>query len=166
MRGADDQVGSGHTAARPPARASHDLQLQLTSFIGRGTELDLADGLLSRHRLVTLTGPGGAGKTRLAAQTAAGQGERYPDGIRWVDLATVADGTAVAETVAEAAGVPDLGGPLRALVAHLATRRMLLCLDNAEHLLDAVADLAEAVLRRCPEAALLVTSREPRGVPG
>src|SRR2546423_9015657 len=94
------------------ARVPHNLQGQLTSFVGRGAEIGAASGLLARHRLVTLTGPGGAGKTRLAAELAAGQGDRYPDGIWWVDLAAVADGAAVAETVAAAAGVPLLRGAL------------------------------------------------------
>ena len=152
----------------------HNLQNQLTSFVGRGPELDLAGELLSRHRLVTLTGPGGAGKTRLAAQTAISRWECCPDGIWWVDLAGVGDGpdggagarTAVAEATADALGAPDLGTPLETLTAHLASRRALLCLDNAEHLLDAVADLVEAVLRGCSAVTILVTSREPLGVPG
>ncbi|WP_051366944.1 LuxR C-terminal-related transcriptional regulator [Hamadaea tsunoensis] len=139
---------------------------QLTSFVGRGAESTLAGELLAGHRLVTLTGPGGAGKTRLAAQVAAGQRDRYPDGIWWIDLAPLNDGTAVAEAAAVAAGVPVLGGPLPALIAHVADRRVLLCLDNAEHLIDAVADTVAAVLRGCPAVTILVTSREPLGVPG
>ena len=133
---------------------------------------------------MTLTGPGGAGKTRLAAEVAADfavdvavevaaePGERCPDGIWWVDLASVGDGAgsgasaAVAVATAEAVGAPDLGAPLRALTAYLAAWRALLCLDNAEHLLDAVAGLVEAVLRGCPAVTILATSREPLGVPG
>src|SRR4051812_14879373 len=104
---------------------------QLTSFVGRHTEINAATGLLERHRLVTLTGPGGAGKTRLAAQVADGRSGRYPDGVWWVDLATVSDGTAVVETVAEAVGAPVVGGRFHGLCTHLAARRSLLCLDNA-----------------------------------
>ncbi len=144
----------------------NNLVVQLTSFIGRGTEIETAAGLLARHRLVTLTGPGGAGKTRLAGEVAADQADRHPDGVWWVDLATVSDSTAVAETIAEAVGAPAVGGRLYTLCAHLATWRSLLCLDNAEHLLDGVASTVEAVLRGCPQIAVLVTSREPLGVPG
>jgi predicted ATPase/DNA-binding CsgD family transcriptional regulator len=188
MTGTGDQADGWPTAVRPTAPVPHNLQRQLTSFVGRGPEKEQAGGLLSRHRLVTLTGPGGAGKTRLAAEVAADfaadiatdiatavaaeQGERCVDGIWWVDLASVSDGAgsdagvAVAEATAEAVGAPDLGAPLRALTAHLAGRRALLCLDNAEHLLDAVAGLVEAVLRGCPAVTILATSREPLGVPG
>jgi predicted ATPase/DNA-binding CsgD family transcriptional regulator len=147
-------------------RAPTNLQHQLTSFVGRRAELETAGTMLADHRLVTVTGPGGAGKTRLAAQVAGGQDDRYPDGIWWVDLSVVGDGAAVAEAVAGAVGVPVMGGPSRALTAHLADRRVLLCLDNAEHLLDAVARLAQDVLRRCATVTVLLTSREPLGVPG
>jgi predicted ATPase/DNA-binding CsgD family transcriptional regulator len=147
-------------------RAPTNLQHQLTSFVGRRAEIETAGGLLAEHRLVTVTGPGGAGKTRLAARVAGDQDDRYPDGIWWVDLSVVSDGTAVAEAVAGAVGVPVVGGPLHALTAHLAGRRVLLCLDNAEHLLDAVAELAQAVLRARATVSVLLTSREPLGVPG
>jgi predicted ATPase len=160
MSGADEQ------AVRSPTRVPNNLVVQLTSFIGRSTEIETAAGLLARHRLVTLTGPGGAGKTRLAGEVAADQADRHPDGVWWVDLATVSDSTAVAETIAEAVGAPAVGGRLYTLCAHLATWRSLLCLDNAEHLLDGVASTVEAVLRGCPQIAVLVTSREPLGVPG
>ena len=172
MDGAGDQADPWPTVARPATRAPQDLPGRLTSFIGRGPELALANDLLVRHRLVTLTGPGGAGKTRLAAEVAADQGERCADGIWWVDLAGVAAAAgegasqAVAQATAEAVGAPDFGAPLRALTAYLASRRALLCLDNAEHLVDAVAGLVETVLRRCPAVTILATSREPLGVPG
>ncbi|WP_172832306.1 helix-turn-helix transcriptional regulator [Nakamurella panacisegetis] len=138
----------------------------MTSFIGRSTEIETAAGLLARHRLVTLTGPGGAGKTRLAGEVAADQPDQYLDGVWWVDLATVSESTAVAATIADAVGAPAVGGRLSTLCAHLTTWRSLLCLDNAEHLLDGVASTVEAVLRGCPQIAVLVTSREPLGVPG
>ena len=158
---------SGATSRRStPARVPNNLVAPLTSFVGRQAEIEAAAGLLERHRLVTLTGPGGAGKTRLAAQVAAGQSDRHPEGVWWVDLATVSDSTAVAETIAEAVGAPVVGGRVHALRTHLATWRSLLCLDNAEHLLDGVASTVEAVLRGCPQITVLVTSREPLGVPG
>ncbi|HEV7711195.1 MAG TPA: LuxR C-terminal-related transcriptional regulator [Asanoa sp.] len=143
-----------------------NLVAPLTSFVGRRTEIEAAAGLLERHRLVTLTGPGGAGKTRLAVQVAAGQSHRYPEGVWWVDLATVSDSTAVAETIAEAVGAPVVGGRAYPLRNHLATWRSLLCLDNAEHLLDGVASTVQAVLQGCPQMTVLVTSREPLGLPG
>jgi predicted ATPase/DNA-binding CsgD family transcriptional regulator len=161
MRGSTGE----HTVASP-ARVPNHLVAPLTSFVGRQPEIEAAAGLLERHRLVTLTGPGGAGKTRLAAQVAAGQSDRHPEGVWWVDLATVSDCTAVAETVAEAVGAPVVGGRVHALRTHLATWRSLLCLDNAEHLLDGVASTVEAVLHACPQITVLVTSREPLGVPG
>ena len=160
MSGADEQV------IRSPSGVPNNLVVQLTSFIGRGAEIETAAALLARHRLVTLTGPGGAGKTRLAREVAADQADRHPDGVWWVDLAPVSDCTAVAETIAEAVGAPAASGRLHTLCAHLATWRSLLCLDNAEHLLDGVASTVEAVLHGCPRITVLVTSREPLGVPG
>src|SRR3954452_16699800 len=121
MSGADEQ------AVRSQTRVPNNLVVQLTSFIGRSTEIETAAGLLARHRLVTLTGPGGAGKTRLAGEVAADQADRRPDGVWWVDLSTVTDRTAVAETVAEAVGASAVGGHLATLCAHLAGRRSLLC---------------------------------------
>ncbi|GLH96517.1 LuxR C-terminal-related transcriptional regulator [Phytohabitans aurantiacus] len=159
-----DSTGEQTVAA--PARSPHNLVAPLTSFIGRHAEIEAATGLLERHRLVTLTGPGGAGKTRLAARVATGQSDRQPDGVWWVDLATVSDGTAVAEVIAEAVGAPIVGGRVHALRTHLSAWRSLLCLDNAEHLLDGVASTVEAVLSACPRMTVLVTSREPLGVPG
>jgi predicted ATPase/DNA-binding CsgD family transcriptional regulator len=157
---------TGEQTVASPARVPNHLVAPLTSFVGRHTEIEAAAGLLQRHRLVTLTGPGGAGKTRLAAQVATGQSDRHPEGVWWVDLATVSDCTAVAETIAEAVGAPVVGGRIHALRTHLATWRSLLCLDNAEHLLDGVASTVEAVLHACPQITVLVTSREPLGVPG
>ncbi|MEV0719266.1 NB-ARC domain-containing protein, partial [Asanoa sp. NPDC050611] len=152
-----------------PARAPNNLVAPLTSFVGRHREIEAAAGLLARHRLVTLTGPGGAGKTRLAAQVATRQSDRQPDGVWWVDLAAVGAGAptaSVAEAVAEAVGAPVVDGRVRTLCTHLAGWRSLLCLDNAEHLLDGVATTVEAILRACPTITLLITSREPLRVPG
>jgi predicted ATPase/DNA-binding CsgD family transcriptional regulator len=157
---------TGEQAVASPTRVPGNLVAPLTSFVGRHTEIEASAGLLERHRLVTLTGPGGAGKTRLAVRVAAGQADRHPDGVWWVDLATVSDSTAVAETIAVAVGAPVVGGRVPALRTHLATWRSLLCLDNAEHLLDGVASTVVAVLHACPQITVLVTSREPLGVPG
>lgn len=139
-----------------------------TSFIGRHAALAELGGLLGAERLVTLAGPGGAGKTRLAAQAAAGQVARLLDGVVWLDLATVAEPERVVELAAETTAVLVDGvvGPLGSLVAGLADRRMLVCLDNCEHVIDAVAALVEAVLDGCPDVTLLLTSREPLGLAG
>ena len=139
-----------------------------TSFVGRDAALAELGGLLSAERLVTLAGPGGAGKTRLAARAAAAQAARPHDGVVWLDLAAVAEPDRVVELAAETTAVLVDGvvGPLRSLVAGLADRRMVMCLDNCEHVIDAVAVLAEALLDGCPDVTLLLTSREPLGLPG
>jgi predicted ATPase/DNA-binding CsgD family transcriptional regulator len=146
----------------------HNLPVQLTRFVGRLAERAAVGDLVARERLVTLTGVGGAGKTRLAAQVAADLAGRWPDGVWWVELGAVGDAAAVAEVVADAAGVlvEPVRGPLGSLAVQLRDRRLLLCLDNCEHLLEGAAAVAEALLRACPEVTVLATSREPLGVPG
>ena len=156
----------------PPPRSlnclPNNLPAQLTSFVGRGDELVEVARLLARERLVTLSGSGGCGKTRLAVQAAADLADRWPDGVWWVDLGPVRDPNLVAKSTASTVRVlVDPGaGPLRALTQQLRARRLLLCLDNCEHLLDPSAELADALLRACPEVSVLATSREPLGVPG
>ncbi|MGO4301608.1 helix-turn-helix transcriptional regulator [Leifsonia sp. RAF41] len=142
------------------------IPMPLTAFIGRGDEVAMVSGLLSQRRLVTLTGPGGAGKTRLAAEVAHRRLSDFPDGVFWVDLSLPSDDASVAEAVAAAVGAPPVGDRLRSLCDLLASRRGLLCLDNAEHLLAGVADLVEVVLRACPDVVVLVTSREPLALSG
>lgn len=141
----------------------NNLPVQLTGFVGRDTEVAEVRRLLAGTRLVTLSGPGGSGKTRLAAQVAAG-GE-WPDGVWWVELDAVTD---VAERVAATLGVPvePQVGAARSVATHLRDRRVLLCLDNCEHVLDGAAEVAVELLRSCPEVAVLTTSREPLDVPG
>lgn len=143
-----------------------DVPTPLTAFIGRDDELATVSGLLSIRRLITLTGPGGAGKTRLAAEVAHRRAADFPDGVFWVDLTLLSDDESVAEAAAAAVGAPPLGTRLRSLRDQLAARRALLCLDNAEHVLAGVADLVEVVLRSCPDVVVLVTSREPLSLPG
>ena len=123
---------------------------------------------VAAHRLVTLTGPGGAGKTRLALAAAAGLLPHYPHGVWLVELAAVADAALVARAVAAAVRVRDGPGrpPPAALAEALRLRHTLLVLDNCEHLVDACARLADALLRACPRVHLLVTSREALGLPG
>jgi predicted ATPase/class 3 adenylate cyclase len=156
----------------PPLRTldlrPHNLPLQVTSFVGRDTEAAAVRGLLATYRLVTLTGPGGTGKTRLALQAAADVLPAYPDGVWLVELAALADPALVPQTVAQAVGVREAPGrPLVAtLVDALQLKRLLLVLDNCEHLLDAGARLADALLRTCARVTLLVTSREALGIAG
>ncbi|HET6662780.1 MAG TPA: NB-ARC domain-containing protein, partial [Acidimicrobiales bacterium] len=156
----------------PPLRSldavAHNLPIQLTSFVGRAGELAAVERLVRDERLVTLTGMGGAGKTRLAAQVAAELADHWPDGVWWVDLGPVTDPALVAELTASTIGVmvEPVGGPRRALSLQLRERRVLVCLDNCEHLLDASAVLVETMLRSCSEVSVLATSREPLGVAG
>src|SRR4029453_7581116 len=146
----------GHDAVAdgfPPLRSLRVLPntrpAQLTSFVGRHAELAELDGLLADRRLVTLTGAGGCGKTRLALQAAAGLAGGWPDGVWWVALGPVGDPALVARTAASIMGllVEPTAGPLRALQAQLRDRRVLLCLDTCEHVVEASAELADAVLR-------------------
>jgi hypothetical protein len=140
----------------------------MTSFQGRERELVDVKGLLSRARLVTLLGMGGLGKTRLSLQVAAELTHEYPDGVWFIDLAPIRDAGLV---VSEAAQVLDVmeerGRPLiQTLCSHLKTRRVLLILDNCEHLTQAAAELANAVLRAAPRVCVLASSRETLRVPG
>jgi class 3 adenylate cyclase len=146
----------------------HNLPIQLTSFIGRTQEIAEVKRVLGASRLVTLTGSGGAGKTRLALQVAADVVEGYPDGVWLAELAPIADPALVPKTVASALNVPEQPGRDMAdtLVEALRSKALLLVLDNCEHLLAACADLAVAFLRACPQVRILATSREGLGVPG
>jgi non-specific serine/threonine protein kinase len=140
----------------------------LTSFIGRAREIAEVKRLLDAARLVTLTGSGGAGKTRLALQVAADVVEDYPDGVWLAEFAPIADPVLVPKTAASALSVPEQRGRemIETLVDALRPKSLLLVLDNCEHLLAACADLAAVVLRACPQVRILATSREGLGVPG
>ena len=156
----------------PPLRSldarPHNLPLQLTSFVGRERELGAVAAQLRAHRLLTLTGPGGVGKTRLALQAAADAQEAHPDGVWLAELGGLADPALVPQAVAAAVGVR--GEPDRPLLATLTDalrpKRLLLVLDNCEHLLEACARLAEALLRAGPGVRVLATSRAPLGAAG
>ena len=141
------------------------LPVCLTPFIGRDRELNDLVRLLSAARLLTLTGAGGSGKTRLARETALRVADAF-DRVAWVDLAPLADGELVAEQVAAALhAVEHIGTPpCDLVVAAVGTQRALLVLDNCEHVVDACAKLAEHLLRSCPRATILATSREALGV--
>ncbi|HSQ10152.1 MAG TPA: tetratricopeptide repeat protein, partial [Burkholderiaceae bacterium] len=146
----------------------NNLPFQATSFIGRETELDEVKSYLHRVRLLTLLGMGGLGKTRLCLQVAAETMHLYPDGVWFLDLAPLRDDAHVAAEAAQAIGVkaePDRT-LLQAICAHLKSRRVLIILDNCEHLVKASAELAQAILRAAPYVRLLATSREALHVPG
>ena len=146
----------------------NNLPIQLTSFIGRAQEIAEVKRLLGAARLVTLTGSGGAGKTRLALQVAADVVEGYPDGVWLAEFAPIADPALVARAVASALSVPERPGRemTETLVDALQPKALLLVLDNCEHILAACRDLAAALLRKCPQVRILATSREGLGVPG
>ncbi|MEV0557913.1 BTAD domain-containing putative transcriptional regulator [Streptomyces sp. NPDC050597] len=160
-----------------------NLRARLTSFVGRHTDLETIRGDLGAARLVTLLGPGGAGKTRLSQEAAESVAASVPDGVWLAELAPVDDPEAVPEAVLTAVGAREtvLRGagaeemravtdrhddPLARLTEHCAKRRMLIVLDNCEHVVDAAARLVEQLLERCPGLTVLATSREPLGVPG
>ena len=148
--------------------APHNLPAELTSFVGRGDEIKDVRQRLAVSRLVTLTGAGGAGKTRLALQVAGEMVDEFRSGVWFVDLAPITDPDNVPATAARALGLPEHSGPstMDTLARFIGDRRMLLVLDNCEHLLDATAQLAIALLAACRELTLLATSREPLGVTG
>ncbi|MEU6742307.1 AfsR/SARP family transcriptional regulator [Streptosporangium sandarakinum] len=189
---------------RPGGARPGNLRARLTSFVGRERDVARTAGFLARHRLVTLTGPGGAGKTRLAVETAeavtaeataagtaaagtaaAEVADRLPDGAWLVELAPVAEPSEVPQAVLSAlaelelrdgpaAGIPQPGrlpaparrDPVPRLVAALAGRRLLIVLDNCEHVVEAAAALAERLLASCPGVRILATGREPLGITG
>ncbi|QHC21514.1 AfsR/SARP family transcriptional regulator [Streptomyces sp. GS7] len=182
-------VAAGSPLAPPvPAARPGNLRARLTSFVGRDHDLAALRGDLAAHRLVTLLGPGGAGKTRLSQEgaeaAAAALPEAWPHGVWLAELAPVDDPRTVPEAVLTALGAretvvrgstaeglraasdPTARDPHARLAEHCAGRRMLLVLDNCEHVIGAAAELAERLLAVCPGVTVLATSREPLAVPG
>jgi predicted ATPase/transcriptional regulator with XRE-family HTH domain/Tfp pilus assembly protein PilF len=153
------------TEATAPPRPPHNLPAPLTSFVGRTDEVATVRRLLADYRLVTLTGPGGIGKTRLAVETARTVLDQFPDGVRLVELAALTEAGLVAQAVAEVLDVREQAGrPMTASLAeYVRDRTMLLVLDNCEHLLAAAAALAEALLVASPHLRVLATSRQALG---
>jgi predicted ATPase/DNA-binding SARP family transcriptional activator len=175
----DDTGGTGDTRRAEPPRGGVDpadpgepampaIPVPLTTLIGRSAEVAELIGLLGERRLVTLTGVGGCGKTRLAIAVATGIAASDPDSVRFLDLSPVAHQNFVVGAVAAALGVPGdpAAGPVEAIVRHLRPQRCLLVLDNCEHLVPACARLVEMLLRACPALRVLATTREALGVPG
>jgi predicted ATPase/class 3 adenylate cyclase len=156
----------------PPLKSldvwSHNLPIQLTSFIGREREILEVKRLLGAARLVTVTGSGGAGKTRLALQVAAELLEQYPDGVWVVELAALSDHALVPNAVVSTLNISEQRGrPLtETLIEYVRPKALLFIVDNCEHLLVACAELTGSLLRSCPNLRLLATSREPLGIPG
>lgn len=146
----------------------HNLPIQMTSFIGREREIADVRGRLEETHLLTITGAGGVGKTRLALQVGAEAMQGDGDGVWLVELASLTDPDLVPQAVAQVFRVAEEPGKplLESLLAFLSGKRMLLLLDNCEHLLSACARFADTVLRRCPNVHLLVSSREPLGIAG
>lgn len=140
----------------------------LTSLVGREAEIAEISGCLETTPLLTLTGPGGIGKTRLAIQVAQELSECYDDGVWFVELAALTDPALLPKAVASALGVPEENECplLDAVRNHLRSRELLLILDNCEHLIDACAHLVGALMRSCPKLQLLTTSRQPLGITG
>ena len=156
------------TATPSKFSVAQHLPVQLTSFVGRGTAIDELRQILIANRLVTLTGAGGVGKTRLAIQVAGQMATHFGDGVWYVDLAPITDPDLVPVATAGALGLADQPGrsTTDTLIRFVRDRRMLVLLDNCEHLLDATAVLTTALLSACPGLTLLATSREPMGVAG
>lgn len=148
-------------------RVTGNLPAEVTSFVGRRDELATAKRLLPATRVLTLLGPGGVGKTRLSRQVGAATARAFPDGVWLVELADVHDPELVTLSVAEALNLrDDTTVPLRRLTEFLADKRLLLILDNCEHLIDACAELVAHLVAATPEVRVLATSREVLGVPG
>jgi predicted ATPase/DNA-binding SARP family transcriptional activator len=184
--GGPDGGGGGGAGPGAPAaaaeRTSGNLRARLTSFVGREAELRALGADLGTARLVTLIGPGGSGKTRLSQEAAERCAGRWPDGVWLAELAPVADGATVPEALLNALGLREIAihagadktvlagereqDPVRVLTDFCTGRRLLLVLDNCEHIIEACATLAELLLVRCPGVTVLATSREPLNVPG
>ena len=156
------------SAAGPPAAGIQGFPVALTSFVGRAGALREAGDLLAEYRLVTVTGPGGVGKTRLAGEVARQVADRFADGAWLVELAAVPDPAQVPSAVAAALGVrPPPGAPAtEALIRVLARRQLLVVLDNCEHVIGAAAALCGELLRACDDLRILATSREALRIAG
>ncbi|HEX7588661.1 MAG TPA: AAA family ATPase, partial [Anaerolineae bacterium] len=147
---------------------STNLPLQLTSFIGRAREIADVKRLLGTTRLLTLTGAGGCGKTRLALHVAENLLDAFPDGVWFVDLAPLSDPTLISQTIASIFDLHESAETIAIdlLKNYLHTKNVLLVLDNCEHLIAACAQLSDTLLRACPELKIFATSREALNIAG
>jgi len=145
----------------------HHLPPELSSFVGRSAELDAIAGVVATGRLVTLVGPGGCGKSRLAMRLSTRLAPHWPNGVWWVDLASESDPEQVAARIAASADLPvPVSDPTRAMTHGLRERELLLVLDNCEHLVDGVAPVVSAILAKCPRVGVVATSQATIDVGG
>lgn len=147
---------------------ANNLPIQVTSLVGREHDLDIVKMLLDSHRLLTISGAGGVGKTRLALQVGADLLDRYPDGVWFADLGPIGDSELVASVIAKTVGLTQVGGQRvdEAIPEWLKRKKLLLILDNCEHMLDNVARIADAIIHNCPDVQLLSTSRQALRIGG
>lgn len=166
--GAEDALERAPAASRVAPLRGGNLPLQLTSFVGRERELTEVIRLARRHRLLTLTGPGGCGKTRLGLEAAAAMLRDAADGVWLVELAGLSDGALVASAIGSVLGVESRSTrpTEQAVAAHIGERQMLVVLDNCEHLVGTCARATHGLLTVCPNLRILATSREPLHIPG
>ena len=157
-----------HLSRRAPRRRSDNLPVQLSSFVGREREVHQIQRLLHGARALTLTGPGGTGKTRLAIEAASAEIDAYHDGVWLVELAALSEPALVIQAIADVFDIREWQAEpyVEVVVEHLADREILLVLDNAEHLVDACAAIAQTLLRGCPGLRILTTSRQALRIPG
>ena len=164
------QVSSGQHEEFPPLRSDSasrtNVPAQRTTFVGRGDEIAVVEKHLAARRLVTLTGVGGCGKTRLAIELATRCAPRFANGATFVDLSPVGDASGVASTIAAAVGIAVTSEVVSELLAALAEREMLLVIDNCEHVIDAAADVIDQLLAGTERLKILATSREALEIDG
>ena len=161
--GEDTAMDRVAVRSKHAAGATSNLPHHLTSFVGREAELRSLKALLRTARMVTLTGTGGAGKSRLAAEVATANATLWPDGVWWIELAATDD---VSGAVVASLELPGRGSAQDVICSWLAAKKALLILDNCEHMVAECATFSQRVLERCPQLYILATSREPLGVPG
>jgi len=162
---AEHNTAAAVAKAGPGARPRHNLPIELTSFVGRERELEEICALLEQRRLLTLTGAGGSGKTRLALRAARRALEQYPDGVWLVELASLSEPALVPSAMAASIGIRAQAGTLvQALKRSLRDSHLLIVLDNCEHLVDACAQLAHELLSSCERVRILATSRQALGI--